>query len=162
MRDFGGRIPQTQADEGQLLQLNTALPDICADPSAYRGYYFIGGDSEKYIVNLEIFLGYVFVGSYVPIENLDPCGLPGVSNLSVFRIECGEGYFTDASGDPERTISLGEGLPSDPRVSVGNGDGSGGGGNRVIISRQDGSIINFEAPPGFSTFGMFYWRELHQ
>jgi Tfp pilus tip-associated adhesin PilY1 len=154
-------IKQTLADESQMLALDQSQPDICADPSAYRGYYFVADEAEKFIVNLELFFGYVFVGSYFPIENPNPCEPRGQAFLSVFRIDCGEGLFTDASGDPEKTVSVGAGLPSDPRVSIGNGDG-GGGGNRVIISTQGGGLMNIEAPPGFSTFGMFYWRELHQ
>jgi type IV pilus assembly protein PilY1 len=155
-------ISQTKADESLMLELDQSKPDICADASSYRGYYFIGEEGEKFIVNLELFLGYVFVGSFFPTDLAggDVCSVRGQAFLSVFRIDCGEGFF-DNGGDPEKKISLGAGLPTDPRVTVGNDDGSGGG-NRVIINRQDGAIVNFEAPPGFSTFGMFYWREVHQ
>jgi hypothetical protein len=162
-----GAIPQTTVDESLMLELDQSKADICADISAYSGYYYIGADGEKFIVNLEIFLGYVFVGSFLAEDlatQTNVCGVRGQSFLSVFRIDCGEGLFKDSkTGDPEKTISLGAGLPTDPRVSVGNSnDATGGGGNRVIINRQDGGIVNVEAPPGFSTFGMFYWRELHQ
>jgi hypothetical protein len=68
-------------------------------------------------------------------------------------------------------VSLGSGVPSDPKVSItscgGGGSGSSGSGsgddpnNRVIISKQDGGIETEEAPPDFgSGVGQFYWREL--
>ena len=34
--------------------------------------------------------------------------------------------------------------------------------NRVIINKQGGELVSYEAPQGFSTHGMFYWREVSQ
>jgi len=34
--------------------------------------------------------------------------------------------------------------------------------NRVIVNKQSGEIVSFEAPPGFSGHGLFYWREIFQ
>jgi type IV pilus assembly protein PilY1 len=152
-----GATPQTIAQESDMADLsNTAA---CADVSSYRGYYFVGAEGEKFVTSIEIFLGYVFVGGYVPTEPLDPCDLGGESSLYVFRLHCGEGFFTDASNNPDRDMAIGSGLPTDPRITVGNdGDST----NRVIINKQGGEIINFEAPPGFSTYGMWYWREVTQ
>jgi hypothetical protein len=72
-------------------------------------------------------------------------------------LETGGPVLTDNGGNPVRTMDLGAGLPTDPRVTVGaDGDSS----NRLIISKQGGDIINIDAPPGFPGSGMFYWREL--
>jgi type IV pilus assembly protein PilY1 len=151
-------VPQALATESLMLDVSNTQ-QTCADASSYRGYYFLAAEAEKFVTNIEIFVGYVFVGSYIPTEPIDPCDLAGESGLYVFRVHCGEGFFPDASGDSMRKISLGTGLPTDPRITVGtDGDAT----NRVIINKQGGEIVNFEAPPGFNGHGMFYWRELHQ
>jgi type IV pilus assembly protein PilY1 len=122
-----------------------------------KGYYLLGAEGEKWVTNVDIFVGYVIVNSYVPEASSDPCEIGGHAYLWAFKVECGQGLFTDAGGNPERTLDLGAGLPTDPRVTVGaNGESS----NRLIISKQGGEIINIDAPPGFPGSGMFYWREL--
>ena len=122
-----------------------------------KGYYLVGSEGEKWVTNVDIFVGYVIANSYVPQPSTDPCEIGGLAYLWAFKVECGQGLFTDASGNPDRTLDLGAGLPTDPRVTVGaNGDTS----NRLIISKQGGDIINIDAPPGFPGSGMFYWREL--
>jgi type IV pilus assembly protein PilY1 len=151
-------VAQTLATEPQLFDA-TNTQQTCSDMSSYRGYYFVAEDAEKFVTNIEIFVGYVFVGSYIPTVPVDPCDLGGEAGLYVFRVHCGEGFFPDTAGDPKRKISLGSGLPTDPRITVGTG---GDATNRVIINKQGGEIVNFEAPPGFVGHGMFYWRELQQ
>jgi Tfp pilus tip-associated adhesin PilY1 len=150
-------VPEALVTEPDLVDLsNTA---ICSDVSGYRGYFFVGAEAEKFVTSVEIFLGYVFVGGFLPTEPADPCDLGGESSLYVFRIHCGEGFFTDAGNNPDRGIALGAGMPTDPTITVGNdGDST----NRVIINKQGGEIINFEAPPGYSGYGMWYWREVTQ
>ena len=136
------------------------MPDEgCPDVAAYRGYYMVGADGEKWVTNVDVFLYYVFAASYIPNNSVDPCDVGGESFLYVFRIYCGEGFFDDGAGGVERAISLGEGMPTDPRITVGTeGDTS----HRVIINQQGGGIISLEAPPGFQGSGMFYWRELFE
>jgi Tfp pilus tip-associated adhesin PilY1 len=154
-----------QAMPAQVLPLDeTNLLDVtstsaCADVNAYRGFYFIGADSEKFVTRPDVFLYYVFAASYVPSPATDPCELGGEAFLYVFRISCGEGFFDDGVGNVDRQISLGPGMPTDPRITVGTeGDSS----HRVIINQQGGEILSFEAPPGFQGSGMFYWRELFE
>jgi hypothetical protein len=136
---------------------NLTSTNTCGDLGGKRGYYIIGQEGEKWVTNVDIFVGYVIVNSYVPQPSTDPCEIGGVAYLWAFKVECGQGLFTDAGGNPERTLDLGAGLPTDPRVTVGSdGDST----NRLIISKQGGDIINIDAPPGFPGSGMFYWREL--
>jgi type IV pilus assembly protein PilY1 len=139
------------------------LTDVSNDESCVsfaageRGYYFVGADGEKFVTNADVFFYYVFVGSYIPTENVDPCETGGIATLYVFKIHCGEGFFEDGS-DPDRDLDVGSGMPTDPRITIGtDGEQS----NRVIINKQAGEILNIEAPPGFgSGVGMFYWREM--
>jgi type IV pilus assembly protein PilY1 len=147
--------PQALVTEADLLNLTNT--NACSDISGSRGYYIVGEEGEKWVTNVEIFVGYVIVNSYIPKPSLDPCEIGGQAFLWAFKVECGEGLFTDGSGGPERTLDIGTGLPTDPRVTVGAG---GDVTNRLIISKQGGEIINLEAPPGFPGSGMFYWREL--
>jgi len=131
--------------------------ESCVTLSGERGYYFVGAEGEKFVTNADIFFYYVFVGSYIPTENTDPCETGGIATLYVFKIYCGEGFFEDG-GDPNRDLDVGAGMPTDPRITIGtDGEQS----NRVIINKQAGEILNIEAPPGFgSGVGMFYWREM--
>jgi type IV pilus assembly protein PilY1 len=144
-------------DESNLLDVSNT--NTCSDVAAYRGYYLVGADGEKWVTNVDVFLYYVFAASFIPSNTGDPCDVGGESFLYVFRIYCGEGFFDDGSGNPERSIALGEGMPTDPRITVGTeGDTS----HRVIINQQGGDIISLQAPPGFQGSGMFYWRELFE
>ena len=131
--------------------------ESCVGLSGVRGYYFVGLEGEKFVTNVDIFFYYVFAGSYIPTENVDPCETGGVATLYVFKIYCGEGYFTDGS-DPERDLDVGAGMPTDPRITIGTDCEQS---NRVIVNKQAGEILNIEAPPGFGAgVGMFYWREM--
>jgi type IV pilus assembly protein PilY1 len=147
--------PPAALGESDLVDLTST--NTCGDLSGKSGYFVVGEEGEKWVTNVEIFVGYVIVNSYVPQPSTDPCEIGGVAYLWAFRVECGEGLFTDGSGGPVRNLDIGAGLPTDPRVTVGAG---GDGTNRLIISKQGGDIINLEAPPGFPGSGMFYWREL--
>ena len=100
--------------------LDLSATQACSDVTGYRGYYFIGAEGEEFVTEIEIFLGYVFVGGFIPTEPKDPCDAFGSSSLYAFRIHCGEGFFTDATSKPQRSVQLGPGLPTNPRVTVGN------------------------------------------
>ena len=147
--------PFPDLTENDLVDLTST--NTCGDLSGARGYFIVGEEGEKWVTNVEIFVGYVIVNSYVPQPSTDPCEIGGLAYLWAFKVECGEGLFTDGAGNPERALDIGAGLPTDPRVTVGSdGDST----NRLIISKQGGDIINIDAPPGFPGSGMFYWREL--
>ncbi len=148
-------VPFADLVESNLADLTNT--NACGDLGGARGYFIEGAEGEKWVTNVDIFVGYVIVNSYIPEPSADPCEIGGNAFLWAFKVECGQGLFTDPGGDPVRTMDLGAGLPTDPRVTVGaDGDSS----NRLIISKQGGDIINIDAPPGFPGSGMFYWREL--
>ena len=151
--------------EGNLTDLTTASGSACSDVSAFRGFYLVGEDGEKFVTQSDIFFYFVFVASYTPQTSTDPCETGGLSKLYAFRVYCGEGLFDqDNDGVPESVISLGQGMPTDPKITISSGDGSGSGSpnpNRVIINKQDGELATEDAPPGFGAgIGQFYWREL--
>jgi type IV pilus assembly protein PilY1 len=159
MRDLDP-LEKEVAPYATLTELNLAdvtNDESCVSLAGERGYYFVGGEGEKFVTNADIFFYYVFVGSYIPTENIDPCQTGGIATLYAFKIHCGEGLFMDGS-NPDRDLDVGAGMPTDPRITIGtDGDTS----NRVIVNKQAGEILNIEAPPGFgSGVGMFYWREM--
>jgi type IV pilus assembly protein PilY1 len=131
--------------------------ESCVSLTTERGYYFVADDGEKFVTNVDIFFYYVFVGSYIPTEALDPCETGGLGALYIFKVHCGEGFF-GTEANPDRDLDVGAGMPTDPRITIGtDGDTS----NRVIINKQTGEIMNVQAPPGFGAgVGMFYWREM--
>jgi hypothetical protein len=98
----------------------------------------------------------------VPIESTNPCETAGNAKLYSFRVYCGEGLFdADDDGTSESSVSLGSGVPSDPKLSISAGGCEGPNPNRVIISKQDGEIETEGGPPDFGAgIGQFYWREL--
>lgn len=132
----------------------------CNSPaSGTVGYYIIAGDAEKFVTNVEIFAYYIFAGSFTPTATTDPCSSGGTASLYVVRIECGQGFF-DASVSPTpRKLTLGSGMPTDPRLTI-SSDGSSSSGNRVIVNKQQGDVSNIQAPniPGGGA-GVLYWRE---
>jgi hypothetical protein len=152
----------TEDPDDPLVPENPGLSDLTNDESCVsltdkRGYYFVADEGEKFVTNVDIFFYYVFVGSYIPTEALDPCETGGLGALYIFKVHCGEGFF-GSEANPERDLDVGAGMPTDPRITIGtDGDTS----NRVIINKQTGEIMNVQAPPGFGAgVGMFYWREM--
>ena len=62
-----------------------------------------------------------------------------------------------------RAISLGPGMPTDARVTVGPGAANGQGGTRVVITQQNGQVDNKTGPNQLgSGLGQLYWREQNQ
>jgi type IV pilus assembly protein PilY1 len=159
-------------EESDLTDLSSA--NTCVSLGASQGYYFVGDEGEKWVTNVEIFAGYVIANSYVSEGvSTDPCEITGQAFLWVFKVECGQGYFSLSGGpagggtgggspDPSepttRRYDIGAGLPTDPRVTVG---ASSGVSDRVITSKQGGGIVNIEPPPKTKS-GALYWRELSQ
>jgi len=156
-------------DESDDLTDLTSDENTCSTLAGTRGYFVVAEEGEKFVTNVDVFLHFVFAASYVPSEALTPCEAGGSAFLHVFRIHCGEGFFPDPNnaGQSVRRIELGEGLPTDPRITVGSPPDGGGGDdddvNRVIMNKQSGELLNLPAPPGFNAgIGQMYWRELYE
>ncbi len=158
-------VPEATLSELDLLDVTA--DQSCADVTAYRGYFFITEEGEKFVTDVDLFVHQVLAATFTPSTTVEPCEASGNAALYVFKIDCGQGFFDDGLGNDVRKVDLGAGIPSTPRISIGTqGDSS----NRVIITTtgtgSSGSNIeieNLQAPPGFdSGLRQFYWRELTQ
>ncbi len=148
--------PYATLTEADLTDLTTKLKTSCADVMG-RGFYFKVGDGEKFVTNAEVFRRYVFAGTFLPTTTSDPCTSKGVGRLYGFRVDCSDPYFTDAWGDTRRSVSLGEGMPTDPQVSVGvNGTD-----NRIYIEKSGADLESIAAPDlDLDNGSLLYWREV--
>jgi type IV pilus assembly protein PilY1 len=126
-----------------------------AQSFANKGFYIRVADGEKFVTNVEIFSGKVIAASFTPTPGADPCTARGVGNLYAFDVETGEGHFTDGGGATTRGLTLGPGLPTDPKVSI----GVGGKDNRVVIEKSGSDIEIIEAPNVNLNGATLYWRE---
>jgi hypothetical protein len=132
----------------------------CNPPASNKpGYYVMAQNSEKFVTNVEIFASYIFAGSFTPTATSDPGSSGGEAALYVVRIDCGQGFFTAAVSPTPRRLTLGAGMPTDPRLTI-NSDGASSDGNRVIVNKQQGDVSNvkvMDIPSGGA--GVLYWRE---
>ena len=156
-------------DESDLADFDDPTPLTCAQMQATTsGYYITARDAEAFVSNSVIFLGTVFAGSFLQADPAaSSCEGAGSAVLYAFDIDCGVGVFPTNPGsdaDDRRTV-IGTGIPTRPRVSVGdlNQGGGGGGGpcpNRVVIVTSDGEIMN-DCPGEIDSSGIKIrsWRE---
>ncbi len=125
------------------------------------GYYIVVADGEKFVTRTAIFAGDVIVGSFTPATEdpsdpaFDPCTSRGSANLYDFDLVSGEGTARDVSNNPVRAVSIGAGMPTDPKVSV----GVGGKENRIIIEKSGTDIESKEADDVNINGGILYWKE---
>ena len=68
----------------------------------------------------------------------------------------GQGYFTDGGGDPDRSIDIGAGFPTDPQTSL----GVGGTENRIYIQKSGSDLQSIEAEDVDASGRLLYWREM--
>lgn len=121
------------------------------------GYYYEGAEGEKWVTSTDIFFYYVFAATFTPQTATDPCAAAGKATLYAFKLYCGEGLFEDASGNPVTTIDLGDGMPTDPKVSLSGDEG----GSRVFINKKDEVLSKDTGFDLDQETGQAYWRELH-
>ena len=147
------------APTGDLTDV-TLFKDAC--PSvAYDGFFFtLAGDGEKFVTNSEVFNAFFFSSTFKP-DTANACDPTGDSLLYGFLAKCGQGFFgppsaTSPIANTERAMDVGSGIPTDARLSIAPGDG----GNRLIISKQDGELVNIDSGSSSSEHGVMYWREL--
>lgn len=125
-----------------------------------EGYFFELVDGEKFVTNSEVFASFFFLSTFMPdLSNV--CEPAGIATLYGFLAKCGQGFFgppspTSPIAGTDRTMDLGKGMPTDARLSIAPGEG----GNRLIISKQDGALINIHSGTSDSEHGTLYWREL--
>ena len=121
------------------------------------GYFFSLVDGEKIVTNVEIFADLVLAGSFTPATGGDPCTSKGSGVLYVFELSCGGGYFSEPGGSPTRALAIGEGMPTDPQISV----GADGKDNIVFVEKSGADLESIQAPDvpsGAKT--LLYWREM--
>jgi hypothetical protein len=120
-----------------------------------KGFFFSVADGEKFVTNVEIFSGNVIAASFTPNPDPNPCVAKGDGALYVFDIVTGEGHFEDGSSNPDRSLSLGPGLPTDPKVSI----GVGGKKNKVVIEKSGADIEIIDQDNIDLNGATLYWRE---
>ncbi|MFO0689731.1 MAG: PilC/PilY family type IV pilus protein [Myxococcota bacterium] len=142
-------------------QLTNVTADENKCPTVQRnGFSFSVADGEKFVTNSEIFNAFFFTSTFKPdLSNV--CAPSGTSKLYGFLAKCGQGFFGPPSpvspiAGTDRSMDMGKGMPTDARLSIAPGSG----GNRLIISKQDGQLINVDSGSADSEHGTLYWREL--
>ena len=147
------------ATTGNLTDV-TLIEDSCPAVEPEGFFFSLLGNGEKFITNSEVFNSFFFASTFEPdISNV--CEPTGNSLLYGFLARCGQGFFgaTPAASPiagSERSLDLGGGVPTDARLSIAPGDG----GNRLIISKQDGELFNMDSGSSDSEHGTLYWREI--
>lgn len=125
-----------------------------------KGFFFTVPDGEKFVTNSEVFNAFFFISTFEPdLSNV--CEPSGESTLYGVLAKCGQGFFGPPSPSSpiagiDRSMDLGNGMPTDARLSIAPGEG----GNRLIISKQDGELINIDSGTSSSEHGTLYWREI--
>jgi type IV pilus assembly protein PilY1 len=157
--NVAGIPAQEEADTdgaGPLQALTNVTSSTTCSAINPPGYFFTVGDGEKFVTRTDIFAGYVIGATFAPSASVDPCTAKGVSALYAFRLSCGQGYFTDGGGDPDRNIDIGAGFPTDPQTSL----GVGGTENRIYIQKSGSDLQSIEAEDVDASGRLLYWREM--
>ena len=153
-----------EADLADLAEGNTFT---CTQIGGGLGYFLTGRDAEKFITNSVIFFGEVFTASFLPADPsaTDPCLSKGAAYLYRFDLECAVGAFQGNPGtdSDKRRKEIGGGIPTRPRISVGDihgGGGSGGCANKVVVITSDGEIDS-DCPGSIPSSGVRLraWRQ---
>jgi type IV pilus assembly protein PilY1 len=143
------------------LATESDLVDATSSPggvslTTQRGFYIKAAEGEKFAVNPVIFAGQVVTASFAPTNTGVACTARGNATAYVFDVTNGEGFFEDENGDPMRAISIGVGLPTDPKVSV----GPGGGDNRVYIEKSGADLESIGVEDVSAGGRLLYWRQV--
>jgi type IV pilus assembly protein PilY1 len=121
------------------------------------GFFFKGEEGEKFTSDVIVFAGYVIMTSYTP-NSPDVCtAATGESFLYVFRIRNGGGFFDTsvATAVESRRMSIGQGLGSSPRVSMGEDPDD----DKIYVKTSKGKIMLVQPPERTETgASIIYWR----
>jgi type IV pilus assembly protein PilY1 len=148
----GVAAPMTESAPNGVVDL-TAATD-CVDVNSRDGFYVQGADGEKFVTNSDILNYNVVVASYKPVVSSDPCVSGGEARLYAFKIYCAEGMFEDGGGNTVTNISLGDGMPTDPRISLSGTSGE------IFVNKNDRVESIGTGGIDLSKTGMAFWREL--
>ena len=115
------------------------------------GFFIRGVNSEKFTAKATIFLGSVFATSFIPFDTTgDPCAAGGTAIVRAFDMFCGGTVMTQPTTIPssydDRVIHTAVGLPSAPKISIGDDDDGSGPTpppcpNLVVVTTSDGSTF---------------------
>ncbi len=150
-----------------VASISSNVPGACLGSTGGVGFYIEGEDGEKFLTDSAIFFGVVLTGSFKPAGSTrTACEAGGDAFLYGFKLFCGDGVFPPSSGNgsPLRRVSIGSGMPTTPRVSVGPaGSGGGGGGgcaDMVVVITSDGQALS-DCPGGRPDAGINLksWRD---
>ncbi|NQZ98715.1 MAG: hypothetical protein HRU01_19610, partial [Myxococcales bacterium] len=154
-------------DEDDLASNAQADSVACNDlQTLYQGYMIDGRDAEKFITNSVVFVGELYFGSFIPPDpdDSDPCSASGSSYLYNFDLDCAVGSYPSnpGTGNEDRRIAIGTGLPTRPRVSVGGlneGNQPATCNNKIVVITSDGGIMNKCQTLPSKGINLRSWRE---
>lgn len=152
-----GSIPSTPYLETNLSLLN----GLGEDPNTTdQGFYIVATKDEKFVTSSLAFEGFVLSASYVPdlTTTSGTCEAAGDAFLYVFLLDTGEGYYeAETTPDGERRLSIGGGLPTSPRISIGEAGDSAS----AVIQTSDGRLITPSLPPpSRGAVEQVFWRQM--
>jgi type IV pilus assembly protein PilY1 len=145
----------------------TDVTNSASDPNtADEGYFFRVKDAEKFMTNHLIFDGNVVTASYTPDElNSTPrgnnCALSGQTSEWAWRLSNAGASLDDPINVNQlvRTRTLGNGAPTDPRISVSK-DSNGAMIIKITAQTSVGEVLN---PDGgdlsLDPVDMIYWHQ---
>jgi Tfp pilus tip-associated adhesin PilY1 len=138
------------------------------DNGADAGYFFKAPEGEKFITDHLIFEGVVVTLAYMPDlagSGADgSCALGGDTFEFAWTLENGVGVLSAGGGSsstapPVRTKSLGNGAPTNPRITISKTDT----GEIVVnatVQTSSGEVMHPEGlPDGFDPVQQIFWRQ---
>ena len=154
----------TGASAFSSIATESDLTDITSIPSdndpSDLGFMFVANDGEKFVSDLTAFAGYLIAVSFeINAFNPDPCAATvGFSNLYVFDLDSGQGYFGSGALDPmdARSMSAGGGMASTPRISIAPNPND----DKMYLKTSKGRVITIDPPPRpGSGSSVIYWKQ---
>jgi type IV pilus assembly protein PilY1 len=151
--------PASFYKEGDLL--NVTSNNTFTPPTTEKGWYFTLSKGEKVLARAQVFNHLVFFTTYSPSEDPEPCTVGGTARLYIVDYLSGGGAAADVDeasdltgSGKSRSIVIGDGMPSDPVITVKGGVAA------IIVGISSGQTFSTPAPIQSTPTGMLYWREV--